>query len=33
VKKHKGTIQIKSSMDHRRHGTVISIFFPYDGLE
>ena len=33
VKKHKGTIQMKSSTNHRRHGTVISIFFPYDGLE
>jgi signal transduction histidine kinase len=32
VKKHKGSIRLRSSTDARRHGTVISLFFPYEGL-
>lgn len=32
VEKHKGRVAVRSSTNRRRHGTVVSIFFPYDGL-
>jgi signal transduction histidine kinase len=32
VKKHNGRIALRSSTDPARHGTTVSMFFPFDGL-
>lgn len=33
VKKHNGRIAMRSSVDPVRHGTAVSMFFPFDGLQ
>jgi PAS domain S-box-containing protein len=32
IKKHRGRVQFRSRTDPRKHGTVVSLFFPADGL-
>ncbi len=33
VKKHNGQIRLRSGIDPVRHGTAVSMFFPFDGLQ
>jgi len=32
IRKHNGSIRLRSSTDRKRHGTVVSIFLPFTGV-